>query len=129
MVVVTLIALASVGVTLALRDSSDSALDRDAQRLAAVLEAARAQARANDSLVWWQARGEGFVLQGLPGPQTVQPWLSPDTRTSTTTPLLLGPEPLLAPQQVVLWNARRPEIRRQVSSDGLRPFALQAAAP
>src|SRR5574343_166836 len=46
MVVVALIAIATAGVSLALRDSADSALERDAQRLAAVLEATRAQARA-----------------------------------------------------------------------------------
>jgi len=41
LVVIALIAIATAGASLALRDSADSALDRDAQRLAALLETAR----------------------------------------------------------------------------------------
>ena len=47
LVVVALIAIATAGVSLSLRDSADSALERDATRLAALLETARAQARAS----------------------------------------------------------------------------------
>ncbi len=70
LVVVALIAVATAGVSLSLRDSADSALERDAERLANLLETARAQARANGSAVVWraQARGDsqGFVFEGLP---------------------------------------------------------------
>ena len=47
LVVIALIGIATAGVSLSLRDSGDSALERDADRLAVLLETARAQARAS----------------------------------------------------------------------------------
>ena len=100
LVVVALIAVATAGVALSLRQPAHSALERDAHRLAAVLESARAQARASDAQVLWQAQDGGFVLRGLPRPPSLQPWLSADTRSPATAPVVLGPEPMLAPQQI-----------------------------
>ena len=125
MVVVALIAVATAGAALSLRDSARSALERDAQRLAAVLESARAQARASDAPVVWQAQEGGFVLRGLPKVQSAQSWLSPDTRSRVAAPVRLGPEPLIPPQQIELYAASRPQHRLWVVSDGLRPFAVQ----
>lgn len=125
LVVVALIAVATAGVSLALRPPTHSALERDAQRLAAVLEAARVRARASDAQGVWQAQEGGFVLRGLPGPSTLQPWLSADTRSATAAPVVLGPEPLLAPQQIELVSASQPGQRLWVVSDGLRPFGVQ----
>ena len=68
LVVIALIAITSAGASLALRDSAASALERDAQRLAAVLESARAQSRASGAPVLWRAQNTGFVLLGLPQP-------------------------------------------------------------
>jgi len=127
MVVVALIAVATAGVALSLRDSAHTALERDAQRLAAVLEAARAQARANDVALVWQAQPHGFTLRGLPRPEATQAWLSPDTRAQTAAPVVLGPEPLLPPQRIELYSASQPQQRLWVVTDGLRPFALQRA--
>ena len=124
MVVVTLIAVATAGAVLALRDSASTVLERDAQRLAAVLESARARARASDAMVVWQAQGQGFELRGLPAPQTPQAWLSPETRSRTTGPVLLGPEPLIPPQRIELHSASQPQQSLWVATDGLRPFAV-----
>ena len=124
MVVVTLIAVATAGTVLSLRDSASTALERDAQRLAAVLESARARARASDAMVVWQARGQGFELHGLPAPQAPQAWLSPETRSRTTGPVLLGPEPLIPPQGIELYAASQPRQSLWVATDGLRPFAV-----
>lgn len=125
MVVVALIALATAGIGLSMRDSADSALERDAQRLAAVLEAARAQARASDARAVWQLREGGFVVQGLPLPAQPQRWLSDQTRAQVAAPVVLGPEPLIAPQRIALFSAQRPQHRLWVVSDGLRPFEVQ----
>jgi len=127
MVVVALIAVATAGAVLAMRDGASSALERDAQRLAAVLESGRAQARASDLAVVWQTLGQGFVLRGLPRPETPQTWLSTDTRVQATTPVLLGPEPLMAPQRIELYSASQPQLRVTVATDGLRPFAVLPA--
>lgn len=124
LVVITLIAIATAGASLALRDSAANALERDAQRLAAMLESARAQSRASGAPVLWRAQSSGFVLQGLPRPSPVQAWLSERTRAEPGPPVLLGPEPLIAPQRITLYNAEQPMQRLSVVTDGLRPFAV-----
>lgn len=124
MVVVALIAVATAGVSLSLRDQADNALERDAQRLAAVLEATRAQARASDAYALWRPLEGGFVVQGLPAPQPPQSWLSDQTRVQIANPIVLGPEPLIAPQQILLFAAQQPQRRLWVATDGLRPFEV-----
>ncbi len=125
MVVVALIAVATAGAVLSLRDSASTALERDAQRLAAVLEAARAQARANDAAVWWHSSDRGFELRSPSRPEVQQAWLSEHTRTRSTAPVQLGPEPLMAPQRIELFSAQSPQHRLWVVTDGLRPFGVQ----
>lgn len=127
MVVVALIAVATAGAVLSLRDSASAALERDAQRLAAVLESARAQARANDARVVWQAHDTGFVLRGLSRPESPQAWLSPDTRSLGQEPVVLGPEALIPPQRIELYSAAQARQRLWVATDGLRPFEVQRA--
>lgn len=124
LVVVALIAIATAGGSLALRDSADSALDRDAQRLAALLETARAQARASERTVVWRTQAAGFVFEGLPPPGLPRQWLAPTT-FAHATPVLLGPEPLIPPQAIALSSTTRPDRRLWVVTDGLRPFTVQ----
>jgi general secretion pathway protein H len=125
LVVVALIAIATAGVSLSLRDSADSALERDATRLAALLETARAQARASGLPVVWRSTPTGFVFEGLPPPGLPQRWLSETTRTTASQPVVLGPEPLIPPQSIALTPAQGPSLTLWVSSDGLRPFRVQ----
>ncbi|HRN65296.1 MAG TPA: prepilin-type N-terminal cleavage/methylation domain-containing protein, partial [Alicycliphilus sp.] len=54
LVVIAIIALATAGVGLALRDSGATALQREGERLAALLESARAQSRASGAAVRWR---------------------------------------------------------------------------
>ena len=122
MVVVTLIAIASGGVALTLRDGSEARLERDAERLSAQLEAARAQSRASGVLVRWRAVPGGFVFDGLASRPAPERWLDPATVVLGNTVLQLGPEPLIPPQQVLLATATHPERSLRVGTDGLRPF-------
>lgn len=136
LVVMAIVAVASAGVALTLRDSSASNLERDAQRLAAVLESGRAQSRMQGTPVLWRAVPGGFVLEGLNPPLPPQTWLNADTvvgavlrKPEASTPpgsaasvLVLGPEPILAAQAVVLTARGNTELRVQLSTDGLRPF-------
>ena len=141
LVVMAIVAIASAGVVLTLRDSSASDLERDAQRLAAVLESGRAQSRMQGTPVTWRAVPGGFALDGLNPPLPPQVWLSadttvgsvlrpptpgaPNTNTNTNSEhLTLGPEPILEAQAVVLAARSKPTIRLQLATDGLRPFAL-----
>lgn len=129
LVVVALIAVATAGVSLSLRDGADSALERDAERLANLLETARAQARANGLPVVWRTRGEdgaqGFVFEGLPPPGLPGAWLTSSTRAAPGPAVTLGPEPLIEPRAVALSSSTRPDRQLWVVTDGLRPFRVQ----
>lgn len=145
LVVLSIVALATAGATLSLRDSRATQLEREALRLSAMLEAARAQSRTSGIPVIWRTRAEGFefvaasAMAGavqeagdratgrseLWGPRT---WLDPDTRAQVMVPagaqtLMLGPEPLIASQRLELAQGDR---RLTLSTDGLSPFAVTA---
>ena len=132
LVVIALIAVATAGVSLSLRDSADSALERDAERLAALLETGRAQARANGLPVVWRTQAQvgqqGFVFEGLPPPGLPQNWLSDTTRAAPDSAVTLGPEPLIEPQALALSSSTRPDRAIWVVTDGLQPFKVQSSA-
>ena len=127
MVVVALIALGTGLASLALRDSEGSALAREAERLAALLESARARSRASGVPVRWQAVQGGFRFDGLPKDALPTAWLDASTGVRGAGVLVLGPEPLIGPQQVTLAQSNHPERSLRVATDGLRPFAVSAA--
>jgi general secretion pathway protein H len=133
MIVVAIIALATAGVSLALRDSDSSQLEREALRLSALLESARAQSRTSGVPVLWRNTGSGFEFIGVAptpgsadGLSNTRSWLSADTRAQITQPadaavLVLGPEPLIAAQRLVLLQGDR---RLSLGTDGLAPFTV-----
>jgi len=127
LVVVAIMALAMAGVGLALRDGGQTLLEREAERLAALLEAGRAQSRASGMPVRWHAVPGGFRFEGLPVDQFPAQWLDTGTLVRGPSSLLLGPEPLIGPQQVLLGHADHPERALRVTTDGLRPFAVEAS--
>ena len=127
LVVVALIAIATAGVSLSLRDSADSALERDATRLAALLETARAQARASGLPVVWHSTGPGFAFEGLPPPGLPQNWLNSTTQAATRQAVVLGPEPLIPPQSIALTTLTASARTLWVVTDGLRPFQVQSS--
>ena len=134
LVVVALIAVATAGVSLSLRGTADSALQRDAERLAVLLETGRAQARANGLPVVWRTRDpapnavQNFVFEGLPPPGLPQNWLADNTRANPGSAITLGPEPLIEPQAVALSSTLAPGKTLWVVTDGLRPFKVQNTA-
>ena len=126
LVVVALIAIATAGVGFALRDDGRTALQREGERLAALLEAGRAQSRASGAPVRWRAAGGTFRFEGLPGNPAPGAWLDASTYVVGPALLQLGPEPLIAPQQVVIANQAHPGRAVRVATDGLRPFTAEA---
>ena len=72
LVVLAIIGFAMAGVSLSLRDSSQTQLEREAQRLVAVLEAARAQSRTSGIALIWQPTPEGFVIRPALTPNAAQ---------------------------------------------------------
>lgn len=126
LVVVSIIAVGAAVVTLAMPDTADTHLERDAQRLAALLESARAQSRLRGVPVRWQVTPEGFRFDGLPQGVLPERWLDGATVVAPPATLILGPDPILDPQSVLLSSSAKTGIRWRVATDGLHPFAVLA---
>ncbi len=123
--VIALMALVSVGVVFAMGDNSQDALQREGQRLAAQLEAARAQSRASGQPVRWRADNNGFVMEGLQSGSRRSEWLQPPVAVRTDGDIILGPEPLIGAQAITLSYPNRNAQAVIVATDGVRPFAQQ----
>jgi general secretion pathway protein H len=144
LVVLAIIGVAMAGVSLALRDSSQTQLEREAQRLVAVLEAARAQSRTSGIALVWQVTPEGFVIRPTlaahPIAARTDTWLAVGTQAMVRTAppstnnevpentVVLGPEPILAAARitlrVVMPNSVTPAPTLNIGTDGLRPFQV-----
>jgi general secretion pathway protein H len=135
MVVVMLIAISAGVASLALRDSAGNRLEQEAGRLSALLEAARAEARASGLAVRFElaaadnSEGAQFRFVGLP-PSRRMPtrWLSEDTSAEIVgaRALRLGPEPIVGEQRIVLKLDDRTLV---LGTDGLGPFVPLPAVP
>jgi general secretion pathway protein H len=139
LVVLAIIALGTAGVGFAMRDGAQNRLEREAVRLSALLESARARSQMTGLPARWEPTVTGFAFAGLrpqPGSESElsQVWLNDDTRAAVETApaaqpgqpqgLLLGPEPIIEPQSVVLFSASQPDQRIRLATDGVRPFAV-----
>lgn len=140
LIVIAIVAVSAGLITLSLRDSDEARLEEEGERLGALLEMARAEARVAGVPVHWVPRQDDgadpddavqFRFVGLP---TMQPlptrWLDAATRAQVVgaATVLLGPEAILPPQRIVLMLAGK---RLELASDGLGPFtvARPPAAP
>ena len=126
LLVVAIIAVASAGVSFALRDSGQTQLEREAQRLAALLESGRARSLASGVPVRWRPTASGFVFDGLPAGDLPEAWLAKDVAAQSPASLLLGPEPIIGPQGVRLVSTSQPGRAISVTTDGVRPFSVQS---
>lgn len=125
LVVIALIAIASASVSFAFRDSSDTQLQREADRLAALLDSARSRSRTLGMPVYWRAVAGGFRFEGLPPGTLPEVWLDGATTVVENGVLILGPEPILARQGTVIALQGR---RLLVATDGVRPFVVLPVA-
>jgi len=133
LVVIALIAMGTAAVSFSLRDTSESALERDAERLAALLESARARSRSSGVPVRWHPVSDAassapaaFVFEGLPPQALPTQWLSPQTQVAANSLLVLGPDPLIGPQSVKLQSQN---FQLWVSTDGIQAFNVKRIAP
>jgi len=148
LVVLAIVAMASVGVGFAMRDGTQARLEREGLRLSALLESARALSQTTGVPVRWHATTDGFRFDGAAtdasGQTLPRQWLDADTRASidpassvsrpgapstqdNAATLLLGPEPIIAPQAVTLASTSQPQQRVRIATDGVRPFSVQDA--
>lgn len=143
LVVLSITAFASVGVVWALRDGDMLRLEREALRLAAVLESARSRSQILGTPVFWRPLPRGFEFAGLSAAEVdseklprnwqhadtaAQIWTRGDS-TAAIDVVVLGPEPLIAPQALVLRSQSRPDKRVWVATDGVRPFTVRPSPP
>lgn len=132
LVVVALIAITSATISLALRDPAELQLQREAQRLAALLETARVESRASGLTVRWIPKaiktGDDFRFEGLP--RTIQlpaRWLGEpvavtiENASAANPGLVLGPEPVIPAQRVLLQLGSQ---RVVLGTDGLAGFDI-----
>lgn len=133
LIVVAVIAIASSVAVLALRDPSATHLERETARLAALLEAARAEARAAGVAVRWVPGTEngGFRFVGLPASvEMPTQWLDEGVSAEVLNEFgaaagaLLGPEPVIGAQRIVL---RVDSQMLMLATDGLGPFVVTPA--
>ena len=138
MLVVAIIAIASAGVGFALRGLGQTQLEREGLRLTAMLEGARARSRASGVPVYWRATPDGFTFAGLPqragsdgeratgvSSRELAPsmsWLAEGVTVQADAIVVLGPEPIIGPQQVILVQG---DQTLRIRTDGLRPFAIE----
>lgn len=134
LVVVSLVAISAATIMLSLRDPAATQLEREAERLAALFETARAESRATGLSVQWapvqgataDRTGDQFRFTGLPR-QIVLPrrWLGEPLAAEIAGGALfikLGPEPLIGAQQLQL---RLGAQRIVLVTDGLSPFEVK----
>lgn len=139
LVVVALLAIASAAISLALRDPAAAQLEREAERLAALFESARAEARTAGATVSWSPvqdtnSGDQFRFIGLPAKlQMPSRWLDAQAPAveilGNARAIRLGPEPVIGRQSLRL---RLGDQDLTLATDGLGPFAIvtqEAAAP
>ena len=137
LIVVALIAMASGLVTFALRDPAATRLEQEASRLTALLESARAEARASGLRVIWEpvsAENTGnterdFRFVGLPASiQMPTRWIAPGVVADVVGSriILLGPEPIIGAQRILL---RLDNQRLSLVTDGMGPFNVASESP
>ncbi|TFZ06573.1 type II secretion system protein GspH [Ramlibacter henchirensis] len=130
LVVVAIIAIATAGVAFALRDDSGTRLEQEARRLSALFESARAQSRTTGVPVVWHAVEGGFRFEGLPEGALPQHWLHQETRVvQGAGRVVLGPEPIIGRQEVVLGSIAGPGRMLRIVTDGLGPFVIAEVSP
>lgn len=129
LVVLALLALTTAGLSFALRNPDITQLELEAQRLAALFESARAQSQLTAIPVKWTVGQGQFRFEGLAPAMLPTQWLSKETVVISKKEILLGPEPLTGPQEVILASLRRPDFQLRIWTDGLRPYTIQVVSP
>jgi general secretion pathway protein H len=134
LVVVAIVAMASAGVSFSMRDASQVQLIREADRLAALLESARARSQVMGVAVRWRDTTGGFQFEGLAAQSLPEQWLNEDTYVVKSTSgekitpyLQLGPEPVIEPQELILASRTQPGKMVALATDGVRPFNVKTA--
>jgi general secretion pathway protein H len=124
LVVMALVAIGSSLVVLSLRDTPQQKLNQEADRLVAVLENAKAQARSRSTPMVWRSDAQGFTLRSLPlqgPPLQTMTWLHPGTQVQPAE-WVISAEPVQAAMQFQLMLNGGSLL---LKSDGVQAFKVQ----
>ncbi|MCV2356166.1 prepilin-type N-terminal cleavage/methylation domain-containing protein [Paucibacter sp. B2R-40] len=131
LVVVALIAIATATVSLSLRDPAAAQLEREAERLTALFETARAESRAAGLPVQWaptkKDSADHFQFVGLPKRVKLpQRWLGEPiaVQIAGANFISLGPEPMIGAQRLQLSLGSQQIV---LTTDGMSAFEVTAA--
>lgn len=124
MVVMAIVAVVAVVAVGALPSSSQQQLEYEAQQLVSRLEVARAHARATGQRVQARIDADGIDIQTAG--HTAHERHAWRFAGHHADPVLvqLGPEPIIAPQSVVLRTPQGRSLR--IATQGVAPFAVEA---
>ena len=117
-------AIGSSLVVLSLRDTPQQKLNQEADRLVAVLENAKAQARSRSTPMVWRSDAQGFTLRSLPlqgPPLQTMTWLHPGTQVQPAE-WVISAEPVQAAMQFQLMLNGGSLL---LKSDGVQAFKVQ----
>ena len=146
MIVVFIIAVASAVAVFSLRPSDNEQSVQNAQQLAALLDAARAEARAEKNALIWSCDQSGFTVQGLTVGSSQTKHFAWQSGTFYCDPVqgVIGPEPITKAQVINVYSTEAnggsnsdpststtPSVGKvknfvQIKTDGLGPFKLAA---
>jgi len=127
MVVLLVLALSSSLVVMGTRDTSQQTLEREADRLINILEAARAQARSNSTALLWQSDARGYSISALTNPEIQQAfhtWYLPGTRSEPSS-WVISAEPVQSAARLTLLIEGAPTARLSVATDGAASFKVK----
>jgi general secretion pathway protein H len=127
LVVLMLIAVTTVAVQLSLPNQSNRLLEKDAKRLASLLEVARAKSRATNTVVTWEAQEDGFKFSGEAVKDFPTHWLDDQVSAAPDQRLTLGPEVLIPAQSIRL--RFQGADGAAVITDGIGPFSVAVSLP
>ena len=127
MVVLLVLALSSSLVVMGTRDTSQQTLEREANRLINILEAARAKARSNSTALLWQSDARGYSISALTNPdiqQAFHTWYLPGTRSEPSS-WVISAEPVQSAARLTLLIEGAPNARLSVATDGAASFKVK----
>ena len=126
MVVLLVLALSSSLVVMSTRDTAEHNLNREADRLVNVLEAARAQARSRSTELLWQSDSLGYSVRTLIAsepPLQIHLWYMPGTHSEPTS-WVISAEPVQSAVRLTLLNDRTSAKQVSVATDGAASFKV-----
>jgi len=124
LLVLAVIAIGSATISLNLRGSAQTQLRSEAERLIAVLEATRAEARASNTTMRWHVINKGFEVRTLPPTKNVlmtMTWLD-ESIDAAPTDILFSAEPVQTRTSITLLHNSGASLK--IGSDGAAAFKV-----